>query len=349
MAISMTPNKKNLRERADYGVRVARPGYDANKCAQNQLLFNSGWPIMQIAEVMDLSNMPSVEIYEYEIRTYSYNSSTHIGVGSTKVVSEVSEPPAGYTNTYTYDYDVSTMGEYRSLMVNRKYVKKLLSGSRTVYYYPDEQTTEGDIVTTTTKTCTKMTVGRKAHRLGFTPLFMTSDGLSNISGYAILFSIDISKDVDYPYTESALALLSPTKDYGIKSSSKFGRRVPGLCSNMFSKLVQAVKTEETSNVGDGDLHAIWSPVKEASEGVDGLLLPFEFYSFIGNTNNGSGIDGGCYYTRDYPFYISRYNGSRLEDAWAVASTAFQDVVNTKNSLIVLRSPMVSPEYEEKVL
>lgn len=32
------PNKKNLKKRADYGVRVARPGYDANTCAQNQLL-----------------------------------------------------------------------------------------------------------------------------------------------------------------------------------------------------------------------------------------------------------------------------------------------------------------------
>ena len=96
---------------------------------------------------------------------------------------------------------------------------------------------------------------------------MTSDGLSDKSGYIILFSLDISKDVDYPYTERPLALLSTT-DYGIKSASKFGKECRGFALICFSKLVQAVKTEETAT-GSGDKRSTWSPVKSASEAEDG--------------------------------------------------------------------------------
>ena len=42
-------------------------------------------------------------------------------------------------------------------------------------------------------------------------------------------------------------------------------------------------------------------------------------------------------------------GDSLGNAWAVTVTTTQTAVETKNSLVVLRSPMVSPEYEERVL
>lgn len=44
-------NEQNLVKRKDYGIRVARPGYNASYCAENQLLFNSSWPILQIIGV----------------------------------------------------------------------------------------------------------------------------------------------------------------------------------------------------------------------------------------------------------------------------------------------------------
>lgn len=342
------PNKKNLRDRADYGVRVARPGYDANFCAQNQLLFNSGWPILQIAEVIDYENMPITEIYEYEVTVSYFNTVDYTGGVMSHTMEEVDAPPAGYDNDYEYEY--TSESDYTDLEVNKKYVKKYISGTRHGYSYPAEQHQEGDLQITTTKTCTKSPVRRKAHRLGYTPFFVTSDGISGVSGYIVLFSLDITNDVDYPYTEKPLAMLNPATDYGIKSSSIFGKNVPGLCSDMFSKLVQAVKTEKTcADNSDGDKHSIWSPVRDISEAYDGMLLPFEFYSFLGNTGKNTGIDGGCYYHRGYPYYLARANGQRLEDAWAVAVDIFQSIIVNKNSLVVVRSPMVSPEYEERTV
>lgn len=347
--MAFTPNKKNLTERANYGVRVARPGYDANDCAQNQLLFNSGWPILQIAEVIDMSATKRIDVYEYTVTTTVINSSTMTPVSTDVNVSHPDTVPSGYSSTYTYSYDPdSNGGSYRNMWVNRKYVKKALAGNRTTYTYPEESHSSGGYLTVIEKECVLAPYGVKSHRLGYAPFFMTSDMVSNVSGYVILFSVDISKDVDYPYTEKPLALLSPATDYGIKSSSKFGKKVPGLCSNMFSKLVQAVKTQETST-SDIDRRAIWSPVKSASDAKGGELLPFEFYSFIGDSDSGAGVDGGVYYRRDWPFYMTRYDGASLNDAWAVSVGSFQDSIDTKNSLVVLRSPMVSPEYEERVL
>lgn len=349
--MAFTPNKKNLTERANYGVRVARPGYDANDCAQNQLLFNSGWPILQISEVIDMNTANTVNIYEYTVTTIVIVTATGVQVSRDVEVSYPDAVPEGYTSTYTYNYDPDEAGgSYRNMWVNRKYVKKALAGNRTVYTYPQQTSTSGEYTTIVETRCDLAQYAVKSHRLGYTPFFMTSEMVSNIDGYVILFSLDISKDVDYPYTEKPLALLSPATDYGIKSSSKFGKKVPGLCSNMFSKLVQAVKTQETSTSDiDMDKRSIWSPVKSASDAKGGELLPYEFYSFIGDSDSGAGIDGGVYYRRDWPFYMTRYEGASLNDAWAVSVGSFQDAIDTKNSLVVLRSPMVSPEYEERVL
>lgn len=347
--MDFTPNKKNLKNRSDYGVRVARPGYDANNCAQNQLLFNSGWPILQIAELIKVSTMPIENIIEYDVITVVVDTSTGVQKSRRTEVTYPNAVPEGWNSTHSYSYDPATAGgEFRNIAVNRKYVKKTIAGTRTVYNYPEESHTEGTEMTSITRYAYSYPVAKKTHGLGYVPFFMTSEQISDVSGYIILFSVDVATDVDYPYTERSLGLLNPRTDYGIKSSSKFGRRVPGLCSDMFSKLVQAVKTEETS--ASGDMRSIWSPVKSYSEAKGGELLPYEFYSFIGDSDTGTGTDGGVYYRRDYPFYISRYSGGTgLDDAWAVSVTSFQDMVATKNSLVVLRSPMVSPEYEERVL
>lgn len=346
-----TPNKKTLKERADYGVRVARPGYDAYNCAQNQLLFNSNWPILQITKVVDFANMEendSVGIYEVMSKVIDKNTGQLVSTSSS--TSELEEPPTGYTSTSSYSYNPSDSGEdYRELCVNKKYIRKYVAGTITSYNYPEEIVETPDRITYTTKYYRVYPIAKKSHRMGFTPFFITSDQVSDISGYMLLFSVDIATDVDYPYTEEPLALLNPKCDYGIKSKSIFGSKVPGLSSGMFSKLVQAVKTEKTITATNGDKRAIWSPVKSAAEAKGGELLPYEFYSFIGNAYDDAGIDGGAYYRRDYPFYMSRNNGSTMSDAWAVTTTSFQDWVRVKNSLVVLRSPLVSPEYEEIIV
>lgn len=339
-----TPNKKNLRERADYGVRVARPGFDANTCADNQLIFNSGWPILQITKVIKESDMVPFTGYQMQTTVTIFDIAHYQEVSETTTVEEVSSPPEGYMSTSTSAYTPDD--KYRSISVNKKYIQMEVSGNRTYYTYPITRVVEGDYQITTQRTCHTVNMVHKTHGLGYAPFFLVSDDISDVTGYILLTTIDIATDVDYPYTEASLPMLTAPKDYGIKSSSVFGKRVPGLCTGMFSKLVQAVKTQATSK-GTDEKRSIWSPVLTANDAKDGILLPYEFYSFIGNTADDTGIDGGCYYTRDYPFYITRGTGDDVSDAWAVSVGSYQTLINNKNSLVVLRSPMVSPEYETR--
>jgi hypothetical protein len=96
-----TCNTPRLRKRADYGVRVARPGYDANECAQNQLVFNSNWPIIQIAEVIDLNKDVETR-YVWLNQTYT----------STGVVREWRETePAGITYNTVYERNRVSVGK----------------------------------------------------------------------------------------------------------------------------------------------------------------------------------------------------------------------------------------------
>ena len=348
------PTKISIRKPSDYGVRVARPGYDAGFCAQNQLLFNSNWPILQICGLMKVADMPTVNGYEMRETTTIYNTSTvpNTVISSQMVVSEVSSVPSGYARSSTYYWTPDYVGgEYATLRVNKKYVEKMIAGNRTAYGWDPEITTSGNTRKVVEKSCEYFPRKRKSHRLGFTPFFMDSSDISSTAGYVVLFSVDIANDVDYPYTEEALAMLSPTVDYGIKSSSIFPR-VDGLCSNMFSKLVQAIKTEKTiADASNVDKGAVWSPVKAEGSAKDNCLLPFEFYGFLGDTWTDAGIDGGCHYRRQPVYYVPKTGqggATSMSKYWAVSNSAMA-ALNTKNSLVVLRSPMVSPEYEERTV
>lgn len=348
--MAFTPNKKTQKNVSDYGVRVARPGYDAGFCAQNQLLFNSNWPILQICEVMKVADMPLVSAYEVEEVETKINTTTGDIISVKRLTYDATSVPSGSTGNATNYFTIDDWGgELKTVRANKKYIEVLVAGNVTVYRYPVNSSTSGNVRTESTKYCRYYARRRKSHRLGYTPFFMRSEDVSSTSGYVVLFSVDIAEDVDYPYTEEPLAMLHPTEDYGIKSSSIFPK-VDGLCSNMFSKLVQAVKTQKTAvSNGGGDVRAIWSPVKNAGEATTKELYPYEFYSFIGNTTSGAGIDGGCYYTRDIPYYLTRYSGANIANCWAATVTSTQSVVPQLNSLVVLRSPMVSPEYEERTV
>lgn len=348
------PNKRNLKEKSDYGVRVARPGFDANTCAQNQLLFNSSWPIMQIAEVIDMRDEISEYKYIFTTRTLVIDEITGDTISDETVSNEVAEPPSGYNNSYT---ETPTFwDERRSISVNKKYVYRKPNLPTTTYYYPSEAVTVDNVTTMTTRTCVySATIPKKKHHLGFVPFFMMSDWVSNIKGYVILFSIDIRKDIDYPYVDAPLPFLSPVRDYGIKSSSKFSSRVPGLCSNMFSKLVQCVKTEESNrgdreNQGFIDTRVIWSPVQtdDPSDVPDGVFYNYEMYSFI-QAPFVDKDDGGEYFEMSYVVFIPKSLTETVDESWEVTTTSFQSYYNGKNSLVVLRKPMVSPEYEEIII
>lgn len=344
-------NSKNYKKRGDYGIRVARPGYDAENCAQNQLIFNSNWPILQITKVIDLGDGrpnegPDAEwdpiIYDYDkiywdltnhrwtdtlpsgLQSLGYWSINRVSVNKTHLI---------------YSAGAKIFGEYE----NNRYVRKFIEFNYLRFY----------------------------HGLGYPPFYLDSHEVSDLDRKVILTSIDVSKDVDYPYTEGPLPIIKTAKDYGISSSSIFGRKVPGLSSNMFSKLVQCVKTEETckwevtsDDVTDKIL--CWSPFSKGDEIKAGEVTKFEAYTYSAfknpffisgqvddflsmdeNMNSDPFNENHLYYDRDLVVYMLAMEESSSFGN-AVAYTNFSTAASYKDdaSMVILRSPMVSPEYEE---
>lgn len=338
-------NKKNLKARGNYGVRVARPGYDAESCAQNQLIFNSNWPILQIAKVIDLEKKPNAKTAYWDIANRRWVENPDLR-GLTKTSFYYDEYiSTGYKvicsgrNSLYYTYD---FGAYAS-------------GYQYKYYYFDSY--------------------EYKHNLGYVPFYFVSEEVSSVENKVVLTSVDISKDVDYPYTEGALPLISKIGDYGISSTSCFNNpRVPGLCSNMFSKLVQAVKTNETcrwlqqGQYGDGyDRILCWSPFNSEDEVKAGKVNEFEAYIFTATKCPFIRPDGGfsflysmgidsnpfakneLLYYRDYTVGMIGLTDDMLADAVAYTNLSQTSTFRDDASLVIFRSPMVSPEYEERTV
>lgn len=324
-------NEPRYKKRADYGIRVARPGYDANNCEQNQLIFNSNWPIIQIAKIIDLNK---------ETETLAKWSAI---VDGKRVWGD--ERPAG--SSYVGGTDVDSF----NVTVGSNYV--YIVTRKEIYYAP------GNIM------WTKFEYKKIKHGLGYCPMFYRSNSVAGVSGYLILTSVDLNVDVDYPYTEGATMFFGDSKDYGIKSASVFGKKVPGLCTNMFSRLIQAVKTSETSKykyLGPAGV-MVWSPLKEMKD-WEKCLEPFEAVAYNGYSNpfreqDYDSVTLELYqkFGNDYPYYCDDEAIVRTEPYDNTAADTFDDGVAFttlgqsapicyKTSMVVSRSPMVSPEYEE---
>ena len=327
-------NENNYRNRGDYGVRVARPGFDAENCAQNQLLFNSNWPILQICKVIDLGKTSAFSHKYFDVSNNKWINSLPSGLNS-----------GGETSI-------------GSVSVSKNYLFYTSTAKR---YYDSSYNTYFDFYYKMYK-----------HGLGYVPFYFKSDEVSNIANRVILTSVDIAKDVDYPYTEGALPMISSTKDYGLSSASIFGKRVPGLSSGMFSKLVQAVKTTKTSRwtvSGGGTSEKIlcWSPFSSASEAKAGVVNKYEAFSFsaykspfldsalgpgwINATGSNTDTDlfgYGPYWSRDRVVRMLALSesGSLYNSAMAYSNIGQDTLGYTDASLVILRSPMVSPEYTE---
>ena len=317
-------NDKNLVSKGNYGIRVARPGYDASSCSDTQLIFNSGWPILQICGVYDFDEKG------VEVKKYFRNGEW------------IDSLPSGYNSTYNEEIN-------HKYCVNKKYVA-MVTGIKDYYY-------------NNAPMCIEFTYKRISHNMGFTPFFMKMSDISgsSSSNKIVIFYMDITKDVDYPYNESPTPILSAPRDYGIKSSSIFPR-VPGLSTGMFSKLVKAIKTQDTCNrlvfdeyyPDDKEPVVYWTPldkkdIEVATKTTLSNYEPFAFcsYEFSYFANGEFKYDwlkdeNGFYY-REHPVKYF-YNSSTIPVGY---TTLGQAIVPTKKiSMVVFRSPLVSPEYVE---
>lgn len=288
-------NENNYIRRKDYGVKVARPYYDVRSCADNQLLFNSSWPILQI-----------------------------VGVFKESLIS--GSVPAGATVTFTqtidYDYCAASKEVVYTKRVNIVY--NLSGNISTVTQYWGYR-----------------------HNLGYAPLAFPSSVLSGLSGYIVITNIDISKDVDYPYTDAPLEYFGGDLDYGVKTKAYYRKDMPhsseilgyGINSRLSSKMVQAVKTEETIQAGTvNNKYIYWEPPRDEQDNVISGVDAFEFYGY--GTEDGSDV----YYPVQALYLPSGVDASGAEYVGVFSPQYSADYSQT--SLVVLRSPMVSPNVVE---
>lgn len=217
-------NKTDMQKKGDYGVRVARWGYDAGSCEDGDLLFNSSWPIVQIVkyikpdvswERVEFAELPGDEPYELK---------------------------------QTVDLDRYNYG------VDRKYVYKITGWSSYQYSEIIGHTEWGEDIYRY-HIFFKPVAYRYKHGLGYKPMAIGSEILSGgeITDGVILTNVDLDKDADYPYLSKPRVASTKVANYGIASKAYYSGRLNthntryiGLSSNIQSMMVQAVKTSKTS-------------------------------------------------------------------------------------------------------
>lgn len=339
--------KKYPKERGDYGIRVARPGFDAEKCAENQLLFNSAWPILQIAGIIDLDDLIADNTH-YPVANYYISSYPTLRISKTMPAGYTKVSPGQYMSTYNVSGDPK-------VWVSSKYLMYMLGSesgrdSNGVYW-------------------NKVYYKKKSHGLNFTPMFLSSSRLgqkqADISAKehrkVVLFNIDLmGNNVDYSYPDVPLPFLQGTSDYGLKSTSIIPN-MDGLSTGYFSKLVQAVRVKKPPFDTVDDSLA-WSPLTEKSSSADakGCLLPFECYAYVGMNmpsdqeefiSTEKLDDSAPYFRNEFVQHIvdSQYASGTVDDAYAYNINMQYLKKTDVQSMVVLRSPMVAPDREEVIV
>ena len=307
-------NDRKPVSRSDYGIRVARKGYDASICADSDLLFNSGWPIIQIVKVISEENK---KIY----------------------IDETQDIPSTYTPTGVVRID--GIGNW-NCAVDEKW-----------FYLPKEFTEYYDSATGHLVSLAKQY--RIYHGLGYMPLFFKSEFCADVPGYYLMTNIDIRKDVDYPYTSAPSKYYGGTSDYGIKSKSYTRNQMPspgetrgcGINTSIQSKLVMAVKTEKSKAKekysvvdpisGETIEYEAGSPIWAVPQDDNSQTTRIYDYEAFGFWSPDGKI------LQEYPVGVvgdTGYETYLLIDQWGASMD------DTKKSLVILRSPIVAPDYEE---
>lgn len=298
--------------RGNYGVRVARNGFDAQNAGDSNLLFNSGWRIIQIVKVISEQNKVKHIDESGQVQpSWTYINETADGVyiwdcavdekwlylpGVTK---QYYNPNTSSIEYIRVQYKIYHGLGYVPLFFKSQYV------SDTPGYY---LMTNVDI--------------RQDADYPYTSKASYYDG--NTKDYGIK-----SKS----YTRSKMPSPGETRGCGINTSIQ-------------SKLVMAVKTEKSTagkSAGGGQLDApnvAWAvPLDNNSQTTTNITdyEPFGFYG--GSVGNTSGA------FLEYPVGqvpTNQVDGSRYQfiDQWGAA---FED---TKAAMVILRSPMVAPDIEE---
>lgn len=301
--------------RSDYGVRVARNGYDASTCADSDLLFNSGWRIIQIVKVISEENK---RIFIDETQdlpsTYELVGERIDGIGNWNCAVDEKWfylPCVTYdyvdTNTGSYEFKRKQYRIYHGLGYMPLFFKSEFCSDTPGYYLLTNIDIRQDVDYPYTNA--------PSHYYGGT------------SDYGIK-----SKS----YNRSEIPEPGETRGCGINTSIQ-------------SKMVMAIKTEKSTAPDyeyEGEKQKVPSPswcVPSDDNAQTTTIKDYEAFGFFPyNANNMYDTAGRP--LMEYPIGWSGRGGEgeryTFVDQWGAAIT------DAKKSLVILRSPMVAPDLEE---
>lgn len=301
--------------RSDYGVRVARNGYDASTCADSDLLFNSGWRIIQIVKVISEENK---RIFIDETQdlpsTYVLVNERIDGIGNWNCAVD---EKWFYLPCVTYEYVDTTTGYldfkrkqyrvYHGLGYMPLFFKSEFCSDTPGYYLLTNINIRQDVDYPYTNA--------PSHYYGGT------------QDYGIKSKSYTRKDIPEP---------GETRGCGINTSIQ-------------SKMVMAVKTEISKAPDyerEGQTYPVPCPswcVPSDSNAQTTTIKDYEAFGFFAYNAN-SLYDTAGQPLMEYPIGWSWQGGEgeryTLIDQWGAAIT------DAKKSLVILRSPMVAPDLEE---
>ena len=301
--------------RSDYGVRVARNGYDASTCADSDLLFNSGWRIIQIVKVISEENK---RIFIDETQdlpsTYVLVNERIDGIGNWNCAVD---EKWFYLPCVTYEYVDTTTGYldfkrkqyrvYHGLGYMPLFFKSEFCSDTPGYYLLTNINIRQDVDYPYTNA--------PSHYYGGT------------QDYGIKSKSYTRKDIPEP---------GETRGCGINTSIQ-------------SKMVMAVKTEISKAPDyerEGQTYPVPCPswcVPSDSNAQTTSIKDYEAFGFFAYNAN-SLYDTAGQPLMEYPIGWSWQGGEgeryTLIDQWGAA------VTDAKKSLVILRSPMVAPDLEE---
>ena len=301
--------------RSDYGVRVARNGYDASTCADSDLLFNSGWRIIQIVKVISEENK---RIFIDETQdvpsTYVLVGESIDGIGNWNCAVD---EKWFYLPRITYEYVDTTTGYldfkhkqyriYHGLGYMPLFFKSEFCSDTPGYYLLTNINIRQDVDYPYTNAPSYYYGGTQDY------------GIKSKS-----------------YTRSEMPEPGETRGCGINTSIQ-------------SKMVMAIKTEISKAPDyeyEGQTYPVPCPswcVPSDSNAQTTKIKDYEAFGFFAY-NAGDIYNTAGQPLMEYPIGWSWQGGQgeryTLVDQWGAA------VTDAKKSLVILRSPMVAPDLEE---
>ena len=201
----------------DYGVKIAKRGYDVNFASDTELLYNSSFPVLAIAKY--ISEDTPREIIE------------------SGKISSWNEYTGAYSDSWVYRIRILHELDYVPLVVRSNYERYSMGGNYGVginwgnkYVY----------------------INYTFYSSGDYTTFV--NGGSKISTPLIVFAVNIEEDVEYPYFDYAVDVTSwgSQNDYGIKyilngDENNVDVSDLGLNPNIQSLMVSAVKVTSDMN------------------------------------------------------------------------------------------------------